>query len=108
MWYRAATAAKNRLFNMPRHDDQGKGHCTVFAKKNLAGMECRLQRVGTSPILVNSILRLQKDQNKTHVCSKVFFAQKNEFLTVQVNLKGIKQDLWIDSNDSVPVSFVHK
>ena len=37
-----------------------------------------------------------------------FFAQKNEFLTVQVNLKGIKQGLWIDSNNSIPVSFVHK
>ena len=76
-------------------------------QKSIPGMEFRLQRVGTSPILVDSTMRSQKDQNKTHVCSQVLFAQKNEFLKVQVNLKGIKQGLWIDSNDSIPVSFVH-
>ena len=45
-------------------------------QKNLPGMEFRLQRVGTSPILADSILRSQKDQNKTHVCSQVFFCSQ--------------------------------
>ena len=92
---------------MPRQDDQGKRHFIVFAKK--AYQEWSLDYRESAQVRFLSTLSCARRKIKIRrmFALRSFFAPKNEFLTVQVNLKGMKQGLWIDSNDSIPVSFVH-
>ena len=92
---------------MPKEDYQGKRHYTVFAKK--ACQEWSLDYRESAQVRFLSTLSCARRKIKIRriFALRSFFAPKHEFLAMQVNLKGIKQDLWIDSNDSIPVSFVH-